>query len=414
MSTDDAFEEMLARFRSKRGDAPAAPPVAHVAPSPAPPETHPPASPAAPPAPDPPPAQPSNLILSLLPVASLRIDPGQPRRYLPADLRRGFASGALTAEAVLQQLSGRAGAGDAEAAGYLGGISELAASLDDVGLRQPIEVRALPGEPPAYQIVDGERRFWAYAFARARRGEPLDGARLPALVQTAGEEVETAARAQWIVNDQREGVPVMTFADTVARIYRGVYDRAVNRRRETCEAFGRPYDDTTDARALAMELAVTAVARETGRTLTANSLYRYLQAAEGIAPPAKALAAAYGLSLRSLTRLAQIKSADEQLRLARKLTAPSAPPAPEAEPSPASKPGRRTAVQRHVMLLCELEALAANEDKLLKSLRKADRAEQDEYLHMLHAQRQWIDRLLALATRALGRAPDRAPAREER
>ena len=125
-------------------------------------------------------------------------DPKQPRYILPGDIRLKMSAREITPREAMDELVRREHQGDVLAHLILGrpdeidevdeddergdvGLRALAYSIQDVGLRQPINVYSVasvdvPGEMN-YQIAEGERRYWAHhllvsegknAFARIR------------------------------------------------------------------------------------------------------------------------------------------------------------------------------------------------------------------------------------------------------
>lgn len=340
--------------------------------------------------------------LSSIPLSALRIDFDQPRRYLPLDLRQAFAVGKLTAEAVARELLARAGRDDAEAAGYVESIRRLADTIDDVGLRQPITVRRLRREPPAFEIVDGERRFWARVFDCARRGRALDQEWVTVIEEAEPADPDAESRAQWIVNDQREGTPAVVFADFVAATYQSLYDRVLNQRRATCEMFDLDYDETADARTLAIAVTGLALRRRTGRTVAARSIYRLLYIHDSLSATSKALAKAHAFSLRVLERLAQVKDIPEQERLAHKLARPDAAPAAPDSPA-AAKPGRRNAFDAQSAVLAGVADALAKPDRFMRAFAAADSERQQTYLASVEATAEALGRHLAAVRRAMNR-----------
>lgn len=106
-----------------------------------------------------------------LPLASIRPDPGQPRRLLPAELAEAVNQGDLAPLEAIQQWVSRAEAEEADEAlrHNVRELKRLADSIRQHGLISPISVRQLrPNETaPAgveYLIVTGERRYWAQLY----------------------------------------------------------------------------------------------------------------------------------------------------------------------------------------------------------------------------------------------------------
>jgi ParB-like chromosome segregation protein Spo0J len=102
-----------------------------------------------------------------------RIQPdfGQPRRILPPDLHERLQEGEVSCREAIQELLRRGKSDDGarlvlEGSQEASGLLELAESIRDVGLRQPINVYEITDlEHPTgvgYRIGEGERRYWAH------------------------------------------------------------------------------------------------------------------------------------------------------------------------------------------------------------------------------------------------------------
>jgi ParB-like chromosome segregation protein Spo0J len=137
-----------------------------------------------------------------IPLAQIRPDFDQPRRALPDDLHRALRAGEIQPEQAIAALVQRAEEGDPSAGSgqalvarlLLGddaaeaedkGLRALAASIRQVGLRQPPTVYTLPaaadGEGPRYRIAEGERRYWAHHLLVLEGYEEF--AEMPCLVE---------------------------------------------------------------------------------------------------------------------------------------------------------------------------------------------------------------------------------------
>ena len=82
--------------------------------------------------------------LQVVPLEHVRIDPSQPRQYLPAQFRQRAVEGGAQALAIMNELIRRAELeDDLEAKGYLDGIQSLATSISTVGLQQPVLLKIL-------------------------------------------------------------------------------------------------------------------------------------------------------------------------------------------------------------------------------------------------------------------------------
>jgi hypothetical protein len=278
-----------------------------------------------------------------LPLEDIHIDPSQPRRYLPADLRARASCGELSVQEVIAALIERASSGDAEAAGYLASISALAGSIEQVGLLQPLHVT--PASPsndsPAYTIVDGERRLWACAYVNARR-PPGDSGRIervPAIVYAAygsgddagnatlrrlgerhtgefrkGERPPDLRRAQWAMNMQREDIPAIDYAECVWRIREDCLARLQADRQRYAGDLGPEHAEASDSEA-AVHLTRRDIEQLTGQPLSRRSVFRCCAIAEKLSDPAKAIARAHNLSFRQLLGAAYLPAEQQTTSL---------------------------------------------------------------------------------------------------
>ena len=118
-----------------------------------------------------------------------------------------------------------------------GSIQELAASIRQHGLMQPIVVRALPvepgdGRPPRYEIIAGERRF------RAARVAELE--QVPVIVREADDEA--ALSLALIENIQREDLNPLEEAQGIRRLI----DEFGYSHEKAAEAIGRSRSATSN------------------------------------------------------------------------------------------------------------------------------------------------------------------------
>ena len=256
---------------------------------------------------------PVNGTLRMLPLGVIRIDPKQPRQYLPAEFRRTAAAGGQSAFAALAELIESAEAQDLEAMGYLDSIATLAASIDTVGLQQPIRVTTDISNPdtPTYQIVDGERRYWAmmYRYFRIDVEQTITGP-IAAIISNTNNSVDDIQRAQWAANLYHEAISVVDYADAVWRIREDFLVRLDSERDRYLAQLGSAAEGLSISDA-AMQLTINEMTRLTGRTAQRRNLYRYLAVAEKLSPQAKALARAYNLGLRTLLTLSRWQAAKQ-------------------------------------------------------------------------------------------------------
>ena len=159
-------------------------------------------------------------VLTVVPLASVEPNPDQPRRYFAEEK-----------------------------------LAELAASILERGLLQPIVVRSRA--EGGYQLLAGERRF------RAARLAGLD--RLPAVVRDGGDALEIAL----IENLQREDLGPLEEAEALAALV----DRHGYSHREIADLLGksRPYVSNTLALTRLPELVKADLYRE-GRTFSREVL----------------------------------------------------------------------------------------------------------------------------------------------
>lgn len=249
--------------------------------------------------------------LTRLPLHSLRIDPRQPRQYLPADLRAQAASGKFAAPAILAELERRAAAGDLEAGQYLKDIDELAESLRADGLIYPLKVEVLdaPDAPGTARILDGERRYWA-CVRRGMQGEalPFELAEVDVLVREAGLDERATRRLQWQANSQRRGMPVMALAEAVAQIHGELAAALQANRAEALARFGMAGEAKGRDRTLLVKMTAIEVRSRTGRSLSERMVYRLLMFVNRLTQEARALAKAADLDYRALEAISSAPS----------------------------------------------------------------------------------------------------------
>jgi ParB-like chromosome segregation protein Spo0J len=281
-------------------------------------------------------------VIVRLPLAALRIDPHQPRNYLPHDLRAELVHHG-DARKTLQTLITRVANNDWVAAGTLEGIRVLARSIADVGLQQPIRVSA--DKAGTYRIVDGERRFWAHVFLQVTSDEARYDA-INAIVhdpQATGDDIQ---RTQWAANLCREDIPAVDFAETVCQIREQYLSNLACDRKRYAAELGVDSEGMTTPE-LAFALTQREVARLTGRSLSERHIYTHLAIAERLKPQAKALARAYRIGLRPLSGITRLPE-PEQVRLIKEMAGIHEPAAPKRDETPASRPGRPTSLQRGI------------------------------------------------------------------
>jgi len=252
--------------------------------------------------------------LAQLPLSQINIDPDQPRRYLPADLRQAVILKTISPPQMMAQLMARAAQEDAEAYGYLNSIRELAHSISEVGLQQPVRVRIMP-TANQYWLIDGERRYWAQVYQASKAGiGDLAQITLAALIDPGPADPLQTLRAQWAANLQREDVPAIDYTDTIKRIYESLYYQAQHQRAEVVKKYTMTDNGTRSPRELALQLTANEVFHLTTRDISPDTVYLYLRLADQLSATVKQLARAHLAPLRVLKPLLG-KPDEEQLRL---------------------------------------------------------------------------------------------------
>jgi hypothetical protein len=325
-------------------------------------------------------------------LTALRIDPAQPRQYLPEDVRNALASGGDSQQA-LKTLMTRAVQGDAVAAGYLESIRILAQSIHDVGLLQPIRV-LLDNDIYTFRIVDGERRFWAYQYLLETHPED-SYQRIPALLHDAQAAPDKLLRAQWAANQYREAVPAVDVAEAIGVIHRHAYQRVLRARDQVRAELGDEADADSPTE-LVMRLTQRELTPLMSRSLHPRQIYSYLAVAERLCPEAKALARAHSLSLRQLVGLIRCAQADQVAAIAKMAgVAHMTKPASQAVQSKSRRLGRPTLVHRSVQTCVTMRG--ALERLSVRSLIRCSDEDFDsleEELERAAAQVDWARRLV--------------------
>lgn len=149
-----------------------------------------------------------------LPLAEILPDLAQPRQLITQTLLRKLVGGELPPGQVLQEWMQVAASEGAASLSRVKELQQLATSIAQHGLINPITVRLpKPGEtlPPGvnYLIVTGERRYWAYVYLRNEGREIREGeaAYDPGMIKAsiAGEGISIRAH-QLLENLMREDI----------------------------------------------------------------------------------------------------------------------------------------------------------------------------------------------------------------
>ena len=183
---------------------------------------------------------PTESIVYEIDLDKVRPDFTQSRHILPNDLRELLVNEQLTATEAMQRLVKRSEEGDQVAKLILGGEIEvldedhaevitteergllaLAASIRDVGLRQPINVYRLssPDNPSlfVYQIGEGERRYWAHHLLVTQGHSAFT--RIRCSIEPMPDDQAVVQRRQEAENAARQDLSALARARSIRRIY---------------------------------------------------------------------------------------------------------------------------------------------------------------------------------------------------
>lgn len=259
--------------------------------------------------------------LASIPVDLIHIDPHQPRRTLPDDLRDACVQGLLGTRKAILELCRRAQNDDRLAALRVGQLRELANSIREVGLEYPLKVAKFQVKDGTvrYRIVEGERRFWAWLLLLASADETERAYResIPAMVEDDDVTPEHILKAQWAANLQREGVPVVDIADYVLSVRDTYASRLQVDPQKWVASLGEDGRQMSIPEAVA-ELTMREVAAVMGKRLSRSNLFRYLAIAEKLRTDVKAIARVRQFGLRQcewLARLSPIQQIEAAARM---------------------------------------------------------------------------------------------------
>ncbi|MDT8304794.1 MAG: ParB N-terminal domain-containing protein [Anaerolineae bacterium] len=257
-----------------------------------------------------------------LPLASIRPDPGQPRRVLPPALAEGLAAGALSPQEVLD--GWQETAPDSPA---LRALQQLADSIARHGLINPITVRRPRADEdgPAgasYFVVTGERRYWAHVLLAAA-GRPIQAGDLPqdpAHIRASIVDEGISIRAhQLIENIMREDINAVAKARGLWALryeLSGVHASRVNDSspgEDEKEVNGKGEDGVNDSSPSAALVPWTRVAEELG----ISKRYRiFLTQVLTLSPEAQALVEEHGLAETAIRPIVQKLRDEPELQLA--------------------------------------------------------------------------------------------------
>lgn len=252
--------------------------------------------------------------LTQMRLCDLRIDPQQPRQYLPADLRAQATKELLAPVEVLTELQARAASGDLEAVQYAGDIEALAESLRLDGLIYPLKIEALtlPDSRASGRILDGERRYWASVWRSMQpESTPFTSATIDVLVGSRDLDCNETQRLQWAANTQRRDLPVMIQAETVARIHAELASAFQHHRSDVLAQYGLSHEVKRRDRMLLVKIAAIEMQKRTGKPVSERMLYRLLMFANRMTTEARRLAIAANLDYRALETVAAAEPADQ-------------------------------------------------------------------------------------------------------
>lgn len=345
------------------------------------------------------PSKPANPAFLRVALNDLSIDIGQPRKYLPPDLRDVVATRKLAPTEALAQLAERVAKGDIEATGFFESIRTLANGIAQVGLQYPLLVSQ--NGDGTFTVIDGERRYWALLYLQHQPyPTPLDP--VPVIVADPASSGDDLKRLQWIVNLQREDVAPIDVAEAIWRIREDYLAQLNLDRSRFAGELGEQGALLTPLEAANL-LTSHEVTRLTGRTLARATLYRHLFVAERLTLQARPIARAHRVSLRRLRGVACLPEAQqvqEMLRAAiqeNDLTL-SIPKPDNAAPSP----GRPTVLRRNGNLCLSLiQGLQKMSDK---HLTKTSAEECQTFLAQLEDTASEIKRMARLVQSHLTRA----------
>jgi hypothetical protein len=313
-------------------------------------------------------ASPNNTLVQMC-LSDLRIDPQQPRQYLPPDLRAQAAKGLLSPVEVLTELQARAATGDLEAVQYAGDIEALAESLRLDGLIYPLKVEALtlPDGRAGGRILDGERRYWASVWCSMQSDAAgFAHATIDVLVLHHERDGVALERLQWAANTQRRDMPVMILAEAASRVLTELESALQVNRIDTLARYELSNLSKGRDRMLLVKLTAIEIHRRTGKSISDRMLYRLLMFVNRLTIEARRLAIAANMDYRALETVAAAEPA-EQAGVIRRLL--------NGLPTDPNKPSsvNLTPAVAHAMHLYEtLIQVFSSDGRVWHAIRKAD------------------------------------------
>ncbi|GAB4425498.1 MAG: hypothetical protein Fur0044_23590 [Anaerolineae bacterium] len=257
-------------------------------------------------------------------------DPTQPRHLLPHDLRKAVHEKTISPAEAMQELVLRAERGDTVALLILGarqkgpveeedeivedtGLFALAQSIQEVGLRQPLNVYRIddPDQPDrtAYRLGEGERRFWAHHLLVQRGYSEFNSVKC--IVETLPEDEEIIHQRQEAENAARVDLPALARARSMQRI----------KERLNMEMRTRVPGENTIKLPGSRELEVMVGQRVksfTGRAI-GDRMVRYYLALLNLSPAAQDLVEAAQLTEKQLRPVMRLSTDAEQLTMIQRI-----------------------------------------------------------------------------------------------
>ena len=144
---------------------------------------------------------------------SILPDPKQPRRLLPSDLTSRVTLGKMSPNEAVVEWGNRASAApNSRTAQEYDKLVQLADSISQHGLINPITIQAVPGGAAPYRIVTGERRYWAHVLLEQEDKPVFNGQTGQIAASLANDNVSIRAH-QMVENWHREDVSLVEKAN---------------------------------------------------------------------------------------------------------------------------------------------------------------------------------------------------------
>ncbi len=263
-------------------------------------------------------------------LARIMPDPAQPRHILPHDLRASVINKELSSAEAMQELVLRAERGDTVSLLILGGrergvveesdenvedtgLLALARSIQEVGLRQPLNVYRVDdpeqSDQTAYRLGEGERRFWAHHLLVQQGYDEFE--RVKCIVESLPDDDEVIHQRQEAENAARVDLPAVARARSIKRIL----DRL------NVEMGTRVPGENTIKLPSQRELQVAVGQRVksfTGRAISDRMVRNYL-AILNLPAEAEDLAEAAQLAEKQLRPVLRLKTDAEQISMVRRI-----------------------------------------------------------------------------------------------